>query len=311
MSDRELNNHRQSHVDQNDKLNVDLLNTTCIGQRVRFRSSTHFVSTLVLGKSRLEYVVSSVRVHFLDGGVASRVASSSGEVCVGKLSGKNPDHWWIIALADSRCRSEHGGGRRSCRWRLADIELERPWADNVGRPALQFATKIASATELSDNGFGRVALAIEDSTGNEDKKEMKARNASGQYPPACPRQQRSNYKGGAKVKRSTHELLTESSSESLEGIPWCWDWNTALAGCSSAHACEWCQSTQHRTCACPRCLLQPAAEGLCCVSRDKAAGEEFSESGGTGVASFCEAVGRGVLPGTSTPWSIRGVSYVE
>ena len=51
VSDRELNNNRKSHVDQNDKLNMSLLKETCFVHRVQFRSSMHFSKFVIFGKS--------------------------------------------------------------------------------------------------------------------------------------------------------------------------------------------------------------------------------------------------------------------
>ena len=42
VSDRELNNSRTSHVDQNDKLNMSLLKKKSFTHRVQFRQSMHF-----------------------------------------------------------------------------------------------------------------------------------------------------------------------------------------------------------------------------------------------------------------------------
>ena len=60
VSDRELNNNRKSHADQNVKLNMSLLKETCFTHRVLFRSSMHCTKFVIFGTSWLEYDVSSV-----------------------------------------------------------------------------------------------------------------------------------------------------------------------------------------------------------------------------------------------------------
>ena len=62
----------------------------------------------------------------------------------------------------------------------------------------------------------------------------------------------------AKASRGMHVQLTESIFEKPEGLNCAGLGNAAPAGCSRicptrrAHACEWCPSTQHSTCTCPR-----------------------------------------------------------
>ena len=83
-------------------------------------------------------------------------------------------------MADHTCRDlervrrvavvDHAAGRRpdfepARSWDIVFQEVTKAhacWADNLGRSALQLATKIATASKLADDGFGRVTLALED-----------------------------------------------------------------------------------------------------------------------------------------------------
>ena len=54
---------------------------------------------------RGSWAVSAFAMEIL--GAASRARLERHASHIGKLAGTYPDYWWIVAMADSRCRSEH------------------------------------------------------------------------------------------------------------------------------------------------------------------------------------------------------------
>lgn len=223
---------------------------------------------------------------------ASRARLERYACHIRKLAGTYPEFWWIVAMADSRCRAEHLERVRRvsvvehAAGRLPDFEPERPWdvvfreaakdhafwADNVDRPALQFATKIAGVAKLTDEGFGRVALALEDSHRNDESKQKKTRRGRGKKrarsassSPSPPRRLRTNTKSAGKGKNADARAADGKFFRDTRGVQLCWAWNSSPSGCSKpcpsgrAHACEWCRSSQHRSCGCTR--PQSANEG--------------------------------------------------
>ena len=127
---------------------------------------------------------------------------------------------------------DHAAGR------LADFEPDRPWdivfsrghegprvlgADNVDRPALQFATKVASVAKWCDEGFGLVALANDDAPGVEENRgeegeedcEQEAHEIGVVEPITSPT--RTTNKGAGKGK-SWDARAPESLFETLQGL---------------------------------------------------------------------------------------------
>jgi len=109
-------------------------------------------------------------------GAAGRTRLERYAARIEKCAEDYPELWWIVGLADIRCRSEHL--ERVRRWalvehrqgRLPDFNAAQPWdvvfrevakdhtfwSQEVDKKAMQFATKLRNCNHLVDEGYGRI-----------------------------------------------------------------------------------------------------------------------------------------------------------
>ena len=159
------------------------------------------------------------------------------------------------------------------------------WTEHVDKPALLFAARLSSTSQIVDQGIGAVRIVddqLRHSGGGghgavSKRKRAASESDSGQDAPGPKKKKRKNKKkrvatliGRRDVAPPPHAIRDKGGGKGAsaaqapdgkhyrtgDGKQVCWKWNKTSTGCSAVcasgreHVCEWCLG-KHRSCDCP------------------------------------------------------------